>query len=423
MTNSRDAVLHETFYDFYERLLTYVFMEKIETIIRDLHTYAGREVAAETLWNFANKGPINRGPIPKKTISETDYRKFIKQRNDELKKKGKIDNDLERALCEEDKQRIWRRLIIDKDTDFFHFTNDKILEDLTSEEDFLWERNVPGGYLEVGCLMNYALGGYLSHYYQWRIPLQKEQEEEKFDNKEFIRRLLDRCELSCNFSNPYLDLQSFHNIASIRFKLDCKQDLNIRELADIAGITEIAVKNAKLDTKGRISYKKALSFLCSPSKNRWTKQISNPIKPSYSIKEFNEKITEEITDNPTRFYSGPLEAFEKHHTFYESTWQTYSLDFEPLQHSKIFSNPSDFEFVPYKNISAKKQISFEESMKTLDGFYLLGPNKYRAKSYSEALNLLKGMENPSWWAPLKGDWKLIAGKINWKKTLLEKEKS
>ena len=77
--------------------------------------------------------------------------------------------------------------------------------------------------------MNYAFGGYLSHYYQWRIPLQKEQEEEKFDNKEFIRRLLDRCELSCNFSNPYLDLQSFHNIASIRFKLDCKQDLNIRE--------------------------------------------------------------------------------------------------------------------------------------------------------------------------------------------------
>ena len=51
-----------------------------------------------------------------------------------------------------------------------------------------------GGYLEVGCLMNYAFGGYLSHYYQWRIPLQKEQEEEKFDNKEFIRRLLDRCE-------------------------------------------------------------------------------------------------------------------------------------------------------------------------------------------------------------------------------------
>ena len=62
-------------------------------------------------------------------------------------------------------------------------------------------------------------------------------------------------------------------------------------------------------------------------------------------------------------------------------------------------------------------------MKTLDGFYLLGPNKYREKSYAEALNLLKGMENPSWWVPLKGDWKLIAGEINWKKTLLEKEKS
>ena len=423
MTNSRDAVLHETFYDFYEPLLRYVFLEKIETIIRDLHDFAGRQVAAETLWNVANTGSVNRGPIPKKTISETDYRKFIKQRNDELKKKGKVEGPWNRALCEEDKQRVWRRLIIDKHTDFYHFTNDKILGYLMGEEDFLWERNVPGGYLEVGCLMNYALGGYLSHYYQWRIPLQKEQEEEKFENKEFIRRLLDRCELSCNFSNPYLDLQSFHNIASIRFKLDCKQDLNIRELADIAGITEIAVKNAKLDIKGRISYKKALSFLCSPSKNRWTKQNSNPIKPSYSIKEFNEKITDEITDDPTRFYSGSLEVFEKHHTFYESTWQTYPLNFEPIEHNKIFSNPSDFDFVPYKNISAKKQISFDENMKTLDGFYLLGPNKYRAKSYSEALNLLKGMENPSWWAPLKGDWKLIAGKINWKKTLLEKEKS
>ena len=33
MTNSRDAVLHETFYDFYEPLLEYVFLEKIETII------------------------------------------------------------------------------------------------------------------------------------------------------------------------------------------------------------------------------------------------------------------------------------------------------------------------------------------------------------------------------------------------------
>ena len=420
MKNTRDAVLHETFYEFYEPKLSFVFQEKFETIIRDLRTYAGRSVAAETLWNIAL---LTRGPIPKKTISEKDYGIFIKRRKVELKKKGKIDSIYDLALCEETKQRIWRRLTIDRDTDFYHFTNDKILGNYIGEEEFLWERNVPGGYLEVGCLMNYALGGYLSHYYQWFIPLQKEQEEEKFDNKEFIRRLLDRCELSCYFLNPYLNLESFHNIASIRYKLDCKQDITIKELANISGITETAVKNAKLDTKGKVSYKKALSFLCSPSKNRWTKQNSNPIKPSYSIKEFNEKITDDIAENPTRFYNGPLEIFEKHHTFYESTWHTYPLDFKPIEHSKIFSNPSDFDFVPFKNISAKKQISFDESMKTLDHFYLLGPNKYREKSYSEALNLLKGMENPSWWAPVKGDWKLIKGEINWKKILLKKEKS
>jgi len=413
--NIRDVVLHETFNKFYEPILSNVFKEKFDTIIRDLHNYAGREVAAETLWKISN-----RGPIPRKTISEKDFKKFIKQRDDELIKEGKIDAQ---DSIEKPNQRYWRRLTLDKDTDFYHFSNDQILCDFLPEEEVLWERNVPGGYLEVGCLMNYAFGGYLSHYYHWNIPLQKEQKEEKFDNEEFIRRLLDRCELSCYFPNPFLDLESFHRIASIRFKLDCKKDVNIRELADIAGITETAVKNAKLDTKGKISYKKALRFLCSPSKNRWIKQNSDPIRPSYSIKEFNEKIADEIEESPTIFLTNEeWQLFEKHHTFYESTWLTYPLDFEPVQHDKIFSNPSDFEFVPYKNISAKKQISFDESMKTLDGFYLLGPSKYREKSYSEALNLLRGMEHPSWWVPFEGEWKLIKGEINWKKILLNKEK-
>ena len=53
MKNTRDAVLHETFYEFYEPKLSFVFQEKFETIIRDLRTYAGRSVAAETLWNIA----------------------------------------------------------------------------------------------------------------------------------------------------------------------------------------------------------------------------------------------------------------------------------------------------------------------------------------------------------------------------------
>ena len=84
--NIRDVVLHETFNKFYEPILSNVFKEKFDIIIRDLNNYAGREVAAETLWKISN-----RGPIPRKTISEKDFKKFIKQRDDELIKEGKID--------------------------------------------------------------------------------------------------------------------------------------------------------------------------------------------------------------------------------------------------------------------------------------------------------------------------------------------